>query len=139
MNYCSIQEAWGQDDYITTQYKKYNCKYNDSSNPIKSLEKNLEKSLENFLPDENHTDENHTDENHTDDVKKINNCNDFFLHLDSCKHCQRMIKNKYSPKILEKFSEILDTNEDIVVLILVGVCIMLFFNLVNSVTKNEKN
>ena len=129
MNYCSIQEAWGQDDYITNQYKKYNCKYNDSNNPIKSLEKNLEKSLETFLPDENHT----------DDVKKINNCNDFFLHLNSCKHCQKMIKNKYSPKILEKCSEILDTNKDIIVLILVGVCIMLFFNLVNSVTKNDKN
>ena len=50
-----------------------------------------------------------------------------------------MIKNKYRLKIVETFSEILDDNKDIVVLILVGICIMLFFNLVNSITKNEKN
>lgn len=137
MNYCSIQEAWGQNDYITNQYKKYNCRYNDSNNPIKILENTLEKTLE--KTSEKTLENFSSDENHTVHVKKINNCNDFFLHLDSCKHCQTMIKNNYSPKILEKFSEILDTNKDIVVLILVGVCIMLFFNLVNSVTKNEKN
>jgi len=123
MNYCSLQEAWGQNDYITNQYKKYNSEYNHSDSF------NSEKTLENFS----------SDENHTDHIEKIDNCNDFFLHLKSCKKCQKMIKNKYRPKILETFSEILDDNKDIVVLILVGICIMLFFNLVNSITKNEKN
>ena len=123
MNYCSLQEAWGQNDYITNQYKKYNSRYNDSVNPIPK------KPLENFS----------SDENHTDHIQKFDNCNDFFLHLNSCKKCQKMIKNKYRPEIIEIFSEILDANKDIVVLILVGICIMLFFNLVNSVTKNEKN
>lgn len=123
MNYCSLQEAWGQNDYITTQYKKYNSEYNHSDSF------NSEKTLENLS----------SDENHTDHIEKIDNCNDFFLHLKSCKKCQKMIENKYRPKILETFSEILDDNKDIVVLILVGICIMLFFNLVNSITKNEKN
>ena len=121
MNYCSIQEAWGQNDYITNQYKKYNNRYNVYVDPRKTLEK--------FSPDENPKEH----------IKKINNCNDFLSHLSKCKTCQQMIQNKYRPKILENFSEILDTNKDIVVLILVGVCIMLFFNLVNSVTKNENN
>ncbi len=120
MNYCSIQEAWGQNDYITNQYKKYNSRYNPSDNPKKTLEK--------FS----------SDENPKDHIKKINNCNDFLSHLNKCKQCQKMIRNKYRPKILENFSEILDTNKDIVVLILVGICIMLFFNLVNSVTKNDQ-
>ena len=37
MNYCSIQEAWGQNDYITNEYKKYNSKYNDSVNSVNSV------------------------------------------------------------------------------------------------------
>lgn len=120
MNYCSIQEAWGQNDYITNQYKKYNNRYNISEKPKNTLEK--------FSSDE-------TPKTH---IKKISTCNDFIAHLNKCKNCQRMIRNKYRPKILENFSEILDSNRDIVVLILVGVCIMLFFNLVNSVTNNDK-
>jgi hypothetical protein len=117
MNYCSIQDAWGQNDYITNQFNKYNNRYNVSDNPKNTLEK--------FSSEKNH-------------FKNINNCNDFFLHLNKCKKCQRQVRNKYRPKILENFSNILDTNKDIVVLILVGICIMLFFNLVNSVTKNDK-
>ena len=120
MNYCSIQDAWGQNDYITNQFNKYNNRYNVSDNPKNTLEKfSSEKNPKNHL-------------------KNINNCNDFFLHLNKCKKCQQLVRNKYRPKILENFSNILDTNKDIVVLILVGICIMLFFNLVNSVTKNDK-
>lgn len=127
MNYCSIQEAWGQNDYITNEYKKYNSKYNDSVNSVNSV--NSIKTLEKFS----------SDENHTDQIKKNYNCDDFLFHLKTCSKCQNMIRDKYRPKILDKFSEILDTNKDVVVLILVGICIMLFFNLVNSVTKNNKN
>lgn len=123
MNYCSIQDAWGQNDYITNQLNKYNDRYNISDNPKNTLEK--------FSSEKN-------PKNPKNHFKNINNCNDFFLHLNKCKKCQRLVRNKYRPKILENFSNILDTNKDIVVLILVGICIMLFFNLVNSVTKNEK-
>lgn len=126
MNYCSIQDAWGQNDYITNQYKKYNSRYNISDNPKNTLEKFSSNKIHEIpkIP-----------KNH---LKNINNCNDFFSHLNKCKHCQRLVRNKYRPKILENFSDILDTNKDIVVLILVGICIMLFFNLVNSATKNVK-
>jgi hypothetical protein len=120
MNYCSIQEAWGQNEYITNQYKKYNNRYNVKVNSKNTLEK--------FSPDE-------IPKEH---MKKINNCSDFLGHLNKCKHCQQIIRNKYRPKILENFSDILDTNRDIVVLILVGICIMLFFNLVNNVTKKSE-
>ena len=120
MNYCSIQDAWGQNNYITNQYNKYNDRYNVSDNPKNTLEK--------FS----------TNQNPKNHLKNISNCDNFFSHLNKCKKCQRLIRNKYRPKILKYFSNILDANKDIVVLILVGICIMLFFNLVNSVTKNEK-
>ena len=126
MNYCSIQDAWGQNDYITNQYKKYNSRYNISDNPKNTLEKFSSNKIHEIPK---------ISKNH---LKNINNCNDFFSHLNKCKQCQRLVRNKYRPKILENFSDILDTNKDIVVLILVGICIMLFFNLVNSATKNVK-
>jgi len=122
MNYCSIQDAWEKNDYITNQYKTYNNKYNVSDNPKKTLEKFSSNENENKKITKNH-------------IKNINKCSDFLSHLNKCKHCQKLVRNKYRPKILENFSDILDTNKDIVVLILVGICIMLFFNLVNSVTK----
>jgi hypothetical protein len=131
MNYCSIQDAWGQNqnDYITNQYKKYNSRYNISNNPKNTLEN----FSSNEIPKISKIPE--IPKNH---LKNINNCNNFFSHLNKCKQCQRLVRNKYRPKILENFSDILDTNKDIVVLILVGICIMLFFNLVNSATKNIK-
>jgi len=107
MNYCSIKDAWGQNEYITNQFKKYD-------NP------DSKKTLETFSTENNHP--------------KISNCKDFISHLNKCKKCQHILRDKYRPKILEKFSDIIETNKDVIVLILVGICIMLFFNLVNNIT-----
>lgn len=126
MNYCSIQEAWEKTDYITNQYKTYNNRYNVSDNPKNTLEK-FSSNENQKIPKIPKNPKNH--------IKNINKCDDFLSHLNKCTHCQRLLKNKYRPQILENFSDILDTNKDIVVLILIGICIMLFFNLVNSVTK----
>ena len=114
MNYCSIQEAWGYNDNITNQYKKYNSSYEEKDN---------KKTLENFSSDEKIIKKH---------INKIRSCDDFIKHLDKCKKCRLAIKNKYSPKILENFSEIIDSNRDIIVLILVGLSILIFFNLIKS-------
>jgi hypothetical protein len=124
MNYCSIQEAWGKNDYISNQYKKYNNPYQRNKPESNNSEiKNSKKTLENFSSTQN---------NLRKHISKINNCNDFIKHLNVCKKCQNIIKNKYRPKILENFSDIIETNKDIIVLILIGISILLFFNLINS-------
>lgn len=126
MNYCSIQEAWGKNDYISSQYKKFTNPNHDRG-IINSHEKNFstsKKTLENFSPNENKL------KNH---ISKINNCDDFVKHLNKCRKCQNAIRNKYRPKILENFTDIIETNKDILVLILIGISIMLFFNLINSI------
>jgi hypothetical protein len=108
MNYCSIKDAWGQNEYITNQFKKYSNQDSDK------------KPIETFSTENTH--------------HKISNCKDFISHLNKCKKCQHILRDKYRPKILEKFSDIIETNKDVIVLILVGICIMLFFNLVNNIT-----
>jgi hypothetical protein len=129
MNYCSIQEAWGKTDYITNQYKKYDNPVQQRNNPYQ--QKNTperensfsKKTLEKFSSAQNKLKKH---------ISKIDNCNDFMKHLNVCKKCQTAIRNKYRPKILENFTDIIETNKDIIVLILIGISILLFFNLINS-------
>lgn len=116
MNYCSLQDAWGKDDYISKQYKNYDNTFFGSN------------KVEKFSS---------TEKKFKSHVKKIYSCDNFIEHLNKCKSCQTYIRNKYQSKILENFSDLVENNKDIIVLILVGVSIMLFFNLVNSVSHNS--
>jgi hypothetical protein len=126
MNYCSIQEAWGHSNYISKEYK----------NLEQPLEKNIiqrkpviqKKTIEKFSNNK---------------IKKINTnkqmyCNDFINHLKTCRSCQIKLRDQFRPKILENFEDIIQTNRDIIVLVLVGICIMLFFNILTSTVKEKE-
>ena len=126
MNYCSIQEAWGNSNYISKEYKNFE----------KPLEKNVihrkpviqKKTIEKFSNNK---------------IKKINTnkqmyCNDFISHLKTCRSCQIKLRDQFRPKILENFEDIIQTNRDIIVLVLVGICIMLFFNILTSTVKEKE-
>jgi len=126
MNYCSIQEAWGNSNYISKEYKNFE----------KPLEKNViqrkpviqKKTIEKFSNNK---------------IKKINTgkqmyCNDFINHLKTCRTCQIKLRDQFRPKILENFEDIIQTNRDIIVLVLVGICILLFFNILTSTVKEKE-
>jgi hypothetical protein len=66
------------------------------------------------------------------------NCNDILYHIKTCPKCYNILKNYFSikkPPILHNIYKIIDDNREIIVLILVGIFILLFFNLVNNITK----
>jgi hypothetical protein len=127
MNYCSIQEAWGHNNYISKEYNNFE----------KPLEKNViqrkpviqKKTIEKFSNNK---------------IKKFNTnkqqlyCNDFINHLKDCRSCQIKLRDQFRPKILENFEDIIQTNRDIIVLVLVGICIMLFFNILTSTVKEKE-
>jgi len=126
MNYCSIQEAWGHSNYISKEYKNFE----------KPIEKNViqrkpviqKKTIEKFSNNK---------------IKKIDTnkqmyCNDFINHLKTCRSCQIKLRDQFRPKILENFEDIIQTNRDIIVLVLVGICIMLFFNILTSTVKEKE-
>jgi hypothetical protein len=110
MNYCSIQEAWGNNDYISNQFKSNNNSHQ-------------KKTIESFSNVKN---------NHN--TKKMS-CSDFFNHVQTCNSCKLKMKNQFKSKILEQFTDTIETNREVIVLILVGLCIVLFFNLISSVSK----
>jgi len=145
MNYCSIHEAWGQENYISKEYKKYdqkieNFKEIQNSNLQKpTCQKNpviQKKTIENFSKvnvKNKHT--KHT--KHNKHNNKHMKCNDFIIHLKSCRSCQIKVRDQFRPKIFDNVEDIIQTNRDIIVLVIVGICIMLFFNLINSTTKDK--
>ena len=133
MNYCSIQEAWGQNDYISKQYKKFDQNIQQTHEVKKPViqKKTIEKfSKVNF-------NENKPQIFKTPLKSKKNTyCNNFITHLKTCRSCQIKMRDQFRPKILENFEDIIQTNRDIIVLVLVGICLMLFFNLLTNATSS---
>ena len=121
MNYCSINDAWGQNNYISNQYKKFDNQYKPQtqSQPTKKIQNKIKKKpIEKF----------------TNHKKHFTNCSSFFNHLKTCKKCNHRMREQFKSKILENFEDIIQNNRDIIVLILVGLCFMIFFNMIMHIT-----
>ena len=119
MNFCSIQDAWGQNYNYGRPLEKFTS---DESNNI------FETSKANYS-NENHTNENHTNEIYLNEY----NCNNFLNHLNKCNKCHKIMRERYRPQILVSLLNIIEEYKDIIVLILIGISIMLFFNLIKSI------
>jgi hypothetical protein len=115
MYYCSIEDAWGQN--ISTKYKEYMT--NSNNEKEEQINENLE-LLQN------------------DSYNKYNNidCDKFIAHYRICEKCQNRIRNEIRPNLIISLKKLIDNNNDIIVLILAGISILLFFNLINNLTKN---
>lgn len=127
MNYCSIEDAWGKSDYITNQYKKYESKdniienfndinytINDNKIPEKIIKNNVVLTKKN--------------------QKCVFTCDDFINHLQKCSKCRMKINKMFSLKIIEKAKYIIFDNKDTILLILIVLFILLFCNLLYSLT-----
>jgi hypothetical protein len=63
-------------------------------------------------------------------------CDNFIAHISHCKKCYEKMKNQFRPHLIENFQEMIDTNRDTIVLILIGISILLFINLINNITRH---
>jgi hypothetical protein len=120
MNYCLLEDAWGRHNHITNQYKEYN-------NSI------TQKSVEHF--EEPKIKYNYSS-NKPNKPSHAISCDDFMDHLNRCKSCSNKMKNKYRSRILFNIQNIINDNKDAIVLLLMGIFILLFFNLIYCLTKN---
>jgi len=122
MNYCSIEDAWGRGcNSMSNQIDEY---INDKNPAPKKEEININyenKKLKKTKKIDNH--------------RELNSCDDYMLHIKSCRKCYNRMKNQFKPKLVENFQCLVDENKDTIVLILVGISILLFFNLINNITK----
>jgi alkyl hydroperoxide reductase subunit AhpC len=131
MNYCSLQDAWGNSDYISNQFKDYmkpstnesfgNVEKPDTDKKTIDIETKVDKQKMKF---------------YDTDVDTIElSCDTVFEHLKHCKKCYKRFRNMMKPHLLDNVGNLIQDNKDIIVIILIGISIMLFFNLVNNITK----
>jgi hypothetical protein len=130
MNYCSIEDAWGSKcNSMSNQIDEY---INDK-NPVKKKEEIINIDYETKKSKSNKIIKKLDNQN--DYHQDFNSCDDYMLHIKSCRKCYNRMRNQFKPRLIENFQCIIDDNKDTIVLILVGISILLFFNLINNITK----
>ena len=71
--------------------------------------------------------------------KQLLNCPDAFYHIINCPSCNNKMKNlleKPKTNMLGTIENAIEDNKDLIVLVLTGASIVLFFNLINNITKD---
>jgi hypothetical protein len=135
MNYCSLEDAWGKPDYITDQYKKYESK----DDIIENFDQTIINNEVNYAIDDNRIPEriikNKIIQNQKPVQKCVFTCDDFISHLNKCPSCRMRIRKQFSSKIIGKIQHIIFDNKDTVLLILMTLFILVFFNLLFSIFK----
>ena len=163
MNYCTIQEAWGKQIEQFTNNDNENQQNRPSghniSNSYSHNNSNNNNNNNNHSPSNNNSHNHshnhsysHNSENNNDETFNYNkikqnnsyninydetcNCDILFNHIKKCPKCYNKIKNYFRPKIIEYYHNIIDDNKDIITLILIGLFILLFYKLINNLTKS---
>lgn len=153
MQYCSINEAW-EKNKLSKQYKNYNKikKSETNNNTIESFEPidnssltysaptpenrlTYKKNIKNKRIYNNSTD---TDFFHTTDTLSsfgISKCSKLMKKIKNCKGCRRKLRSKFRPKILEKLEYLLEDYKEVIVLILLGIALFIFINLIQNIIK----
>ncbi len=151
MNYCSIEDAWGSRcNSMGNQIDQYINQRNPA--PKKSEEPvHFEREIEHFNPEIEQFESVQLKpakksktinkikqvDSYDDHHVEINSCDDFMLHVKSCRKCYNRMRNQFKPQLIENFQDMIDDNRDTIVLILIGISILLFFNLINNITSSK--
>lgn len=133
MNYCTIQDAWGNNNEFSNQYKNYMNNKDNISNVQNNTKQTVSITSPQNLPLNNVTE--HFNNIKTNNLFNIEDCAQFIEHISTCKECRRKMRNHFKPKIIEKMTDMIEDNKDIIVLILIGLSILLFLNMINNITK----
>jgi len=146
MNYCSLQDAWGNSNYISNQYKEYmkpdsksiETFQNTDDENINSVNANASASA-NGNANANANNASASASANASASNNINynniNCNNVFEHIRKCKKCYKKMKSMMKSKLLTNFENMIQENKDIIVTILIGISIVLLFILINNITK----
>jgi len=186
MNYCLIEDAWKNSNYISDQYSK--------KNTIENFDANLNVSDNQFTPnqyistneygpthdignqyishnrytnqftDNQYTDNQYTDNQYATEHFTSNNqftpnnqytqsipftpnysvqnhkdckftCADFWQHLETCHVCKKKIRERHSSRLIERIQNNILDNKDTILLILIILFLLVFFNLLISIFK----
>jgi len=129
MNYCSINDAWG-DNKISDQFQKYKTDKTDKTDKICLDPTKMTCPVKESNNIEQFTQNNHKVENLT--------CDNILNHINQCKHCYHKMYNRFNipqkNEFINNLHYIINNNKDTIVLMLIGLFIVMFFKLVNSIS-----
>ena len=117
MNYCSIDDAWGVNNRKTEHFSAISNE-NKAIVPVNQPVQKLSQMPVNH---------------------NMMNCPDAFYHIINCQSCNHKMRNlldKPKTNILGTIENAIEDNKDLIVLVLTGASIVLFFNLINNITKD---
>jgi len=101
------------------------------------VEKETPSTIEHFADVNDNNDNN--DNNNPTKIKSKEcsdiNCDDIINHLKKCKKCSKKVKSLLKSKVLFNLEDLINDNKDTIILVLIGIMIILFLNLVNNITK----
>lgn len=129
MNYCSLKDAWGNNDHISTQFKDYMRHDIPENTKNTNIPENTNINIENF------TNVSEETVSEAPSRKHQNMCYIAMEHIKKCRKCYKKLKGMSNRNLLSGFEEIIDENRDVIVMILIGITLLLFINLVNNITK----
>jgi hypothetical protein len=134
MNYCLIEDAWKNTDYISDQYNTYNI---GEKNIIENFNTNTNIDYGDEYSS-NEQNNNNSSSNIPHNIHNIHNnisCDDFNRHLEVCNECKMRIRNRYSSKLIERIQINVLDNKDTILLILIILFLLIFFKLLISIFK----
>ena len=142
MQFCTLNEAWGNKDYITENFKQDN-KPNNKSDTEKSIDdvyipvqketfKNSKKPIKNVYY--NATEES-LYEPFTDTINDHRERDKLINRVLKSRRCRNVLRKKFRPNLVNKLILILDDYRDVIVLVLIGFCIIIFLNMIYNINR----
>jgi len=116
MQFCSIQEAWGNDTFISDNYYQQNQK---------KLAKNFKgNNIEHFKPLVQDIDLV------SNKKKPLKKCDEMIQHILNCPYCSKKLKNKLYGDFYNMIRNSIEEYKEPIVLVLIAIFIILLINLI---------
>lgn len=141
MQFCTLNEAWGhQDNFIKNNTTEHTVDTTISETSIASPvinEFKYKKNKKSILKNKNYynTTEDSYYENFTDTINDSKEREKLIQRVLKSRRCRDVLRNKFRPNLINKLILILDDYRDVLVLILIGFCILIFLNMLNKINR----
>jgi hypothetical protein len=142
MQFCTLNEAWGKKDYITENFKQDDLPDNKSD-----TEKNIDdvyipapkETFKNYRKPIKNVYYNATEESlyepFTDTINDYKERDKLINRVLKSRRCRSVLRKKFRPNLVNKLILILDDYRDVIVLVLIGFCIIIFLNMIYNINR----
>lgn len=142
MQFCTIDEAWGRRKLDETDKEKSVVEpdKNATENSIPSIINN-NKIIKNLNPNNfkkriyfNNTEDSFND-GYTDTINDRNERNALINKVLNSKRCRDTLRKKLTPNLVNKLNIMLENYKDVIIIVLIGFCILIFLNMLYNISK----